>query len=439
MIKKCILFIMVLTIFGCGEVDYTKLQNRNGIYYMINSKEPFTGKTKNYDSLKNIKEEIIFKDGLKNGKYKLYYKNGQLKEKSNYKDNKYDGECRIYYENGQIAEIRNYKNGQIEGKYERYYKNGQMDVRYNYKINKSANGKFKLGYDGEYRSYYENGQVAEIKNYKNGQPEGKYEGYYKNGQLRIISNYRNGLLNGEYISYYDNGKYEKRLSYNGKLTGKYISYYKNGKTKENIDFKLNKNNELDGSNYTSYYENGQIFIVGEFKGLKKICNWKIYYENGEKMIEIKYGKNDDDLSEYTSYYENGQVKERISRAGNEQYYENGLLKLKSIDESKILVYNKIGEIAEIYIDYSGVSPHFYITYPDKNIGFASYNSLDRAIERFLKYENYSLGYEVLVDDYGNYEETSDEIETKDEEIYQRFSDGWIGSNSQIRDLLQQHY
>lgn len=102
--KKCLFFILLsLSLFSCGkekEIDYTKLQNRNEVYYEINQEEPFTGiGIKKYE---NGQLQIIqhFKNGIEDGDFKIYYLNGQLQAEGIFKDGKVvKGELCFFGEN----------------------------------------------------------------------------------------------------------------------------------------------------------------------------------------------------------------------------------------------------------------------------------------------------------------------------------------------------
>ena len=98
------LFVALLMV-GCGEpdlsdpdvvedatadaVDSSKLQDRNGIMYLANEENPFTGRAESF------------------------YENGQKELESNYKDGKQDGLSSFWYENGQKMWERNYKDGKL--------------------------------------------------------------------------------------------------------------------------------------------------------------------------------------------------------------------------------------------------------------------------------------------------------------------------------------
>ena len=87
--KLTLLITLLLVIGGCSkEVQYGKLQDRDGLKYEVNSQTPFTG-------------SAVF-----------YHDNGQLKYKWNYKDGEEDGLHVWYLENGQLQFKTNYKNGE---------------------------------------------------------------------------------------------------------------------------------------------------------------------------------------------------------------------------------------------------------------------------------------------------------------------------------------
>ncbi|MGL4567916.1 MAG: WG repeat-containing protein [Fusobacteriaceae bacterium] len=107
--KYLCLIALSLVLVSCGkkEIDSSKLQNRNGIFYEVNQQKGFTGKAVSKYSNGQIKEEFSFKNGKPNGIFKVYYENGQLKEEGSYKDSKLNGSYKKYYENGHIS----YKDG----------------------------------------------------------------------------------------------------------------------------------------------------------------------------------------------------------------------------------------------------------------------------------------------------------------------------------------
>jgi len=113
------LFVCVVSSFlsGCGSVEKTicsdkEGQTRNGLVYLPNQEEPFTGK--------NI----------------CKYENGQKSEEGNYLDGKAVGKWTEWYANGQISSEGSYKDGKEEGKWTWWYENGQKWLEANYKDGK---------------------------------------------------------------------------------------------------------------------------------------------------------------------------------------------------------------------------------------------------------------------------------------------------------------
>jgi antitoxin component YwqK of YwqJK toxin-antitoxin module len=101
-----ILFVCIVSslLSGCGSVEETACietegQERNGLVYLPNQEEPFTGK--------NL----------------CKYENGQKKVEGHYKDGKEDGKWTWWYENGQIQSEANWKDGKID-EWTRWNENG---------------------------------------------------------------------------------------------------------------------------------------------------------------------------------------------------------------------------------------------------------------------------------------------------------------------------
>ena len=81
---------------GCGSFEETicketEGQNRNGLVYLPNQQEPFTGNNLCKYENGQKKSEGKFKDGKKEGKWTEWYGNGQIWSEGNYKDGKKDG------------------------------------------------------------------------------------------------------------------------------------------------------------------------------------------------------------------------------------------------------------------------------------------------------------------------------------------------------------
>jgi len=135
--KLTILIAMLMAIGGCSnEVPSDKLQDRNGVYYEVNSQTPFTGIAVDYYENGQLKERGNYKDGEREGTVELYYPSGQLFVTGNLKDGERDGLYENYRANGQLNEKTNYKDGEADGLYETYFENGQLEFKSNYKDGK---------------------------------------------------------------------------------------------------------------------------------------------------------------------------------------------------------------------------------------------------------------------------------------------------------------
>ena len=87
--------------YGENVCFKTDGQNRDGIFYLSNDTEPFTGKNLCLyeDGQFSIKGQ--FKDGKPDGNWTVWHQNGQIQSEENYKDGKKDGKHTSWYvENG---------------------------------------------------------------------------------------------------------------------------------------------------------------------------------------------------------------------------------------------------------------------------------------------------------------------------------------------------
>lgn len=71
-------------------------------------------------------EEIIYKNGIKDGPYRKYTESGIVLEESNYKKGEYDGKAIFRDALGKIASEGNYNNGKKRGIW-KFYKDGKLD------------------------------------------------------------------------------------------------------------------------------------------------------------------------------------------------------------------------------------------------------------------------------------------------------------------------
>ena len=118
-----VLVSLPLLLGGCGEktVNVEELEEREGIYYLLDSDTPYTGKS--FGSHQNGQKyfEGKYKDGLREGLWVSWHENGQKKSEVNYKDGKWDGLLTTWHKNGQKLREANYKDGNIVEGSDKYW------------------------------------------------------------------------------------------------------------------------------------------------------------------------------------------------------------------------------------------------------------------------------------------------------------------------------
>jgi len=113
--KKLIFFAGTLfLLFACSpeKVNFSQLQDRNGLFYMANKDKPFSGDVSSYNNGK-VELEGRLEDGLRVGLWTTYYPNSQKKSEGNYKEGLKDGTWTYWKENGQQESVEVYKFGKM--------------------------------------------------------------------------------------------------------------------------------------------------------------------------------------------------------------------------------------------------------------------------------------------------------------------------------------
>lgn len=108
------------------EVEYQDIEVIGEIVCVKGEKAGYTGLVREYYSNGNIKEEVEYKEGYKNGYSKEYSRDGYLKEESEYKKGKVDGVRKLYYDSGKLQIYQEWKNDELNGKSKHYYENGNL-------------------------------------------------------------------------------------------------------------------------------------------------------------------------------------------------------------------------------------------------------------------------------------------------------------------------
>lgn len=212
-----------------------------------------------------VTEDLNYKDGLLHGR--CLYKNGEHNAPyiHNYKDGLLHGESIRFYSEGIVECVTTYDCGNKHGKYTHYNKDGNIDH--------TAEFVDDVLYDGtyiEYTAYMINHSVIIAKNGMIIREEKWYGEHLfslcENDQLwnlyitdSLITVEQKGYIYS-YVTIYDHNKViERYRKLNGLHDGKCISYYENGNIKCVVNYKLG---QMEGS-YYRYYDNGEIYMVYE--------------------------------------------------------------------------------------------------------------------------------------------------------------------------------
>jgi antitoxin component YwqK of YwqJK toxin-antitoxin module len=112
--KNLYLLITILMLFACSseKMNFNKLQDRNGLYYLVNEDKPYTGDIVSYFNGKPEFEGQI-ENGLRVGLWVYYYPSGQKKMEGSYKEGLKDGNWTTWLENGQQEKVEVYKYGKL--------------------------------------------------------------------------------------------------------------------------------------------------------------------------------------------------------------------------------------------------------------------------------------------------------------------------------------
>lgn len=96
-----LLLFNIIELFGQKIVKYEDLEERNRIFYEINSNTPFTGKCITTYPNGQLGMGGYLKNGLRDGEWIWFYENGNKKRYSVYKEGIKHGPTIYFYKNGQ--------------------------------------------------------------------------------------------------------------------------------------------------------------------------------------------------------------------------------------------------------------------------------------------------------------------------------------------------
>ena len=135
-----LLFSILISFNSYGKTicyESNSVQERNGLWYLPNQQEPFTGDNLcEFEGSNQYKSKGQIKQGKRDGKWTYWHASGGREREATFKDGKEDDKWTRWYENGQIESEGNYKDGKKEGKETWWHKNGQKWSEINYKDGK---------------------------------------------------------------------------------------------------------------------------------------------------------------------------------------------------------------------------------------------------------------------------------------------------------------
>jgi len=334
---------------------YWKTYSDSGILISEGNRKDFEldSTWKFYDEEGNIKMEINYARGKKNGVRKTY-RIDEITEEYFENDIK-QGVTNIYYGDGTLKKTIPFEDGLENGLAMEYGRDGRIITLIRYKsgfitqremINRydAANRK-----DGPWKYFYPNGQVMREGTYRHGKEEGYFKEYDLEGNLVTTSKFSEGVIQEDVAElkklevrkdYYPDGKIKISATYNeeGKLEGVRREYAEDGSIERSYIFKngiligegiVTEKGERDGF-WKEYYDSGVLRGEGRYDKDIREGPWKYYHENGqpEQLGEYRKGLPE---GEWTWYYDEGQLL-------REEYYFNGF------QDGVMTEYDKDGEI-----------------------------------------------------------------------------------------------
>ena len=315
-------------------------------------------------------------EGNKTGVWRTYFDNGEIKTEISYKGGKKEGTSKLFDQDGKLISINKMKGDTVASDpggvviidlYKEYHASGKV------KLVGGLSGGLKSGI---FRKYDEEGNL--IKGYvyardtvfaegmiqSGGIFEGEWKTYYPSGEVKSKGSYENGRKNGKWVFYYPNGKKEQEGYFTDDLaTGQWLWYYQNGQLKKEeffnrrglhegtlIEYDSLGNELTKGEYYNGLREGPWFYHVGDFKEVGtytlgyKDGVWTHYYLNGRVAFVGAYNEGEP-TGKHIYYHKNGIRKLVGKYSGGEKHglwreYNN------KGEEIETIRYNR-GEITKI--------------------------------------------------------------------------------------------
>jgi antitoxin component YwqK of YwqJK toxin-antitoxin module len=103
---------IIICLISCSseKIQFGQLQDRNGLFYLVNKTTPYTGDVVSYANGK-VEFEGKIENGLRTGLWVYYYPTGQKKSEGKFLDGLKDGTWTTWKDNGQQDVVEAYKVG----------------------------------------------------------------------------------------------------------------------------------------------------------------------------------------------------------------------------------------------------------------------------------------------------------------------------------------
>ncbi|MBN1198244.1 MAG: hypothetical protein JXA23_02750 [Bacteroidales bacterium] len=231
--KKILLFAGILLIAGaCAtkKINFDQLQERNGLLYMVNDDEPFTGEIQSYANGR-VEMEGNVRNGLKEGLWIYYYPNGQKQMEGIYKDGLKEGTWTYWTDNGVQENIELYKLGtRLSGG--EAVTDDEMSEGLQGEVDQELQSGSKGEISGNLSGGEKQSEPAPVVKEEKPKPQPVNYDWLTKGPVKM---YQGRPYTGAFIKYYkegSKGKYIYGYFTNGRPSGKWTYYHRDGRVKE---------------------------------------------------------------------------------------------------------------------------------------------------------------------------------------------------------------
>lgn len=210
--KVLIIILLIAPVLGFGqEIDAEKIEQREGIFFEIGKKKPFTGKGLTYHENGKKATSTEYKGGQINGKLEGWYPTGEKQVSGDIVNMQKTGMWNAWFQNGVKIRQGAFKNGKEEGEYIWWFENGKI----------SKKGIYHNGIsDGKWEWFYENGQKKQEGILRDETNDGIWKDWYENGKQKMVGSFKNGVKDGEWTWWDEKGNVTTTKTYKDGLLAK---------------------------------------------------------------------------------------------------------------------------------------------------------------------------------------------------------------------------